>query len=39
MLRARQMTVVSQCLSILTQALALPDDVTLSVDIDPVNLS
>ncbi|MDB6108534.1 MAG: priA [Pedosphaera sp.] len=39
MLRARQMTAVSQCLSILTQAISLAEDVTLSVDIDPVDLS
>jgi primosomal protein N' (replication factor Y) len=39
MLRARQMTAVSQCLAILTQAISLPEDVMLSVDIDPVNMS
>ncbi|MDB6015731.1 MAG: priA [Pedosphaera sp.] len=39
MLRARQMTTVSQRLAVLMQALSLPDGVTLSVDIDPVNLA
>ena len=39
MLRARQMTVISRRLAVLTESLALPDDVTLSVDIDPVDLA
>jgi len=39
MLRTRQMTRLSQHLGKLTETLALPDDVLLSVDIDPVNLS
>ena len=39
MLRTRQMTKLSQHLSRLTQALVLPEDLILSVDIDPVNLA
>ncbi len=39
MLRARQMTAVSRRLAVLTESLALPEGVTLSVDIDPVNLA
>ena len=39
MLRARQMTAVSQRLAVLIESLSLPDDVSLSVDIDPVNLA
>ncbi len=39
MLRTRQMTVVSQCLAILLQGLALPEDVLVSVDIDPVDMA
>jgi primosomal protein N' (replication factor Y) len=39
MLRTRQMTLLSQHISRLTQSLLLPEDVTLSVDIDPVNLA
>jgi primosomal protein N' (replication factor Y) len=39
MLRTRQMTALSRHLAKLTEALELPDDVSLSVDIDPVNLS
>jgi primosomal protein N' (replication factor Y) len=38
MLRTRQMSKLSQVLASLTQKLALPDDVTLTVDIDPVNV-
>jgi len=38
MLRAEKMTALSRKLSELTQALVLPDDVSLSVDIDPVDL-
>jgi primosomal protein N' (replication factor Y) len=38
MLRTRQMTRLSQHLARLFENLALPEDVTLSVDIDPVNL-
>jgi primosomal protein N' (replication factor Y) len=37
-LRTRQMTRLSRRLSILISAAALPDDVTLSVDVDPVNM-
>jgi primosomal protein N' (replication factor Y) len=39
MLRTRQMSVLSRHLAKLTEDLELPDDVSLSVDIDPVNLS
>ena len=39
MLRTRQMSLLSQALARLLKSLALPDDVTLAVDIDPVNLS
>jgi primosomal protein N' (replication factor Y) len=39
MLRTRAMTRLSQLLAQITGSLALPDDVTLSVDIDPVDLS
>src|SRR5438105_6684894 len=39
MLRTRHMTKLSQHLSRLTASLALPDDVLLAVDIDPVNLA
>ena len=39
MLRARQMTVVSKRLAKLIETLALPDEVTLSVDIDPTDLA
>ena len=38
MLRTRQMTNLSQSLAKLIEALSLPEDVALSVDIDPVNL-
>jgi primosomal protein N' (replication factor Y) len=39
MLRTRQMSRLSQHLAKLTEALILPDDVALIVDIDPVNLA
>jgi len=39
MLRTRAMSKLSQALAKIIGTLALPDDVTLSVDIDPVNLS
>jgi len=39
MLRTRQMTRLSQHLAKLTETLVLPEDVLLSVDIDPVNLA
>ena len=38
MLRARRMSALSRRLAELTQSLVLPEDVTLSVDIDPVGL-
>jgi primosomal protein N' (replication factor Y) (superfamily II helicase) len=38
MLRTRAMTKLSQQLAKVVETLALPEDVTLSVDIDPVNL-
>jgi primosomal protein N' len=38
MLRTRAMSKLSQTLAKILEILALPDDVTLSVDIDPVNL-
>ena len=39
MLRTRQMTKLSQWLSKLMGTLVLPQDVSLAVDVDPVNLS
>ncbi len=39
MLRTRAMSKLSQTLAKIIGTLALPDDVTLTVDIDPVNLS
>jgi primosomal protein N' (replication factor Y) len=38
MLRTRAMSKLSQVLAKIIETLALPDDVTLAVDIDPVNL-
>jgi primosomal protein N' (replication factor Y) len=38
MLRTRAMSKLSQSLAKIIETLALPDDVTLAVDIDPVNL-
>ena len=38
MLRTRAMSKLSQTLAKIVETLALPEDVTLSVDIDPVNL-
>jgi primosomal protein N' (replication factor Y) (superfamily II helicase) len=38
MLRTRAMSKLSQALAKIIETLALPEDVTLSVDIDPVNL-
>jgi primosomal protein N' (replication factor Y) len=38
MLRTRAMSKLSQTLAKIIETLALPEDVTLSVDIDPVNL-
>ena len=39
MLRTRQMSKLSQHLSQLTASFALPEDVSITIDIDPVNLS
>src|SRR5690242_4800799 len=39
MLRTRAMSRLSQSLANIVETLVLPDDVTLAVDIDPVNLS
>ena len=39
MLRTRQMSKLSHHLSQLTASFALPEDVSVSIDIDPVNLS
>ncbi|HZV36736.1 MAG TPA: primosomal protein N', partial [Verrucomicrobiae bacterium] len=38
MLRARQMSAVSRRLAVLMESLTLPEDVSLSVDIDPMDL-
>jgi primosomal protein N' (replication factor Y) len=38
MVRARQMSVVSKKLAVLSESLALPEDVTWGIDIDPVDL-
>jgi primosomal protein N' (replication factor Y) len=38
MLRTRAMSKLSQTLAKIVASLALPEDVTLAVDIDPVNL-
>jgi len=39
MLRAQRMAALSQRLALLVRSLSLPEDVSLSVDIDPVNLA
>ncbi len=39
MLRARAMSKLSHTLAKIVPMVALPDDVTLSLDIDPVNLA
>ncbi len=39
MLRAQRMAALSQRLALLIQSLKLPEDVTLAVDIDPVDLA
>lgn len=39
MLRTRQMTWVSQRLAVLLESLPLPEDISIAVDIDPVDLS
>jgi primosomal protein N' (replication factor Y) len=38
MLRTRRMSALSQKLAALVQSLALPEDILLTVDIDPVDL-
>jgi hypothetical protein len=38
MLRVQRMSALSARLAKLTQSLALPEDLTLTVDIDPVGL-
>lgn len=39
MLRTRQMSLLSRSLNLLLQQLEVPDDITVTVDIDPVNLA
>jgi primosomal protein N' len=39
MLRTQRMSALSHRLAQIVQSLALPEDVTLSVDIDPVDLA
>ncbi len=39
MLRTRLMSRLSRVLNTLSQTLALPEDITLTIDIDPVNMS
>ena len=39
MLRLGQMSALSRHLALIDAQLTLPDDVTLTIDIDPVNLS
>ena len=39
MLRTRAMSKLSQALAKIIETLALPENVTLTVDIDPVNLT
>jgi primosomal protein N' (replication factor Y) len=39
MLRAQRMVALSQRLALLIRSLTLPEDVTLAVDIDPVDLA
>jgi len=39
MARTRQMTALSRHLSVLMQTVELPEDITLTVDIDPVDLA
>ena len=39
MLRAQRMAALSQRLALLIPSLSLPEDVTLAVDIDPVDLT
>jgi primosomal protein N' len=39
MLRAQRMSVLSRRLALLIRSLTLPEDISLAVDIDPVDLS
>jgi hypothetical protein len=39
MVRTRQMSPLSRRLAKLQETLALPDDLTLTIDIDPVDLA
>jgi len=39
MLRTRQMSKLSQQLAKLTETMKLPEDISLTVDVDPVNLA
>ena len=39
MLRTQRMSALSQRLAVITRSLVLPEDVTLAVDIDPVDLA
>ena len=39
MLRAQRMAALSQRLALLIRSLTLPEDVTLAVDIDPMDLA
>ena len=39
MLRAQRMAALSQRLALMIRTLTLPEDVTLAVDIDPVDLA
>jgi hypothetical protein len=39
MLRVQRMMPLSQRLALISQALVLPEDVGLAIDIDPVDLS
>ncbi|HWI58904.1 MAG TPA: hypothetical protein VNZ22_16885, partial [Bacillota bacterium] len=39
MLRVQRMSALSQRLAQLTQSLVLPEEITLAVDIDPVDMS
>jgi primosomal protein N' len=39
MLRAQRMSALSRRLALLIPSLKLPDDVSLAIDIDPVDLS
>jgi len=39
MLRTRQMSKLSRSLANLRETLTLPEDVSLTVDVDPVNLA